>query len=426
MDASHLSQSSTPSRSESRGARRSGVDPSPSEITGVASLTGRLRAVAVDQRDRHAQPSSATPRPEMTGIALASPRDSGSARIAARAALDAAGGGLVGDDVEDGVAVARLLDELGDGDALGRELLRDAREHAGAILDLEPQVEGRRELARRQPLEVAPDGVVLEESGAGRADDGDHVGDDRRRRLDAAGAGPLERDLADRVALQHHRVECALDRGERVVAVDERRADAHVDAVADEARPPDQLHVHVERARGGDVVERDALDPLDLDPVERHAGAERDRRQDRGLRGRVEPADVLGRIGLGEAEPLRLGEGVAVRAPLLHRGEDEVRRPVDDPEHAVHVRDDERLAQHLDHGDRGAHGRLEPELDAARGGRLEELGAAAGDELLVRGHDGASGAEQLEHVAAGRVDAAHHLGHDLDRRVAEDRRRSRR
>ena len=37
---SHLSQSSTPSFSESRGARRSGVEPSPSVTTGVASVRG--------------------------------------------------------------------------------------------------------------------------------------------------------------------------------------------------------------------------------------------------------------------------------------------------------------------------------------------------------------------------------------------------
>ena len=61
---------------------------------------------------------------------------------------------------------------------------------------------------------------------------------------------------------------------------------------------------------------------------------------------------------------------------MLHLGEDEVRRPVDDPEHAVDVRDDERLAQHLDHRDRRADRRLEAELDAAVGRGREELGAA--------------------------------------------------
>ena len=42
FDASHLSRISTPSSSDSRGARSRGVDPSPSEITGVRSETGRL------------------------------------------------------------------------------------------------------------------------------------------------------------------------------------------------------------------------------------------------------------------------------------------------------------------------------------------------------------------------------------------------
>ena len=218
----------------------------------------------------------------------------------------------MGDDVEHGVAVVRLLHELGDRDALGRELLRDPRQHAGAVLDLEPEIERRGQIAWREPLEVAPDGIVLEEAGAGRADDGDHVGDDGGCGLDPAGAGAFERDLADRVALQHHRVEGSFDRGQRVVTVDERGADPDVDPVADERGAADQLHVHVERAGRRDVIERDALDAFDLDPLERDAGAERHGREDRGLRRRIEPGNVLRRVGLGEAEPLRLGEGVAV------------------------------------------------------------------------------------------------------------------
>ena len=45
--------------------------------------------------------------------------------------------------------------------------------------------------------------------------------------------------------------------------------------------------------------------------VERDARAERDRREDRHLRGRVGAVHVLGRVGLRVAEPLRLGERLA-------------------------------------------------------------------------------------------------------------------
>ena len=84
------------------------------------------------------------------------------------------------------------------------------------------------------------------------------------------------------------------------------------------------------------------------------------------------------------------------------------------------VRDDERLAQHLDHRDRRAHARLEPQLNARARGRVEQLGAALGDELLVGGHDVLAAAQQLEHVLAGRLDAAHHLGDDRDVGVVDD------
>src|SRR5581483_4249731 len=91
-------------------------------------------------------------------------------------------------------------------------------------------------LARLEARQLAPRSVVLQEAGAHRPDHADHVGDDRRGRLDAAGAGALERDLADRVALQHDRVERALDGGERVMPVDQSRPDANVDLAVDEAR----------------------------------------------------------------------------------------------------------------------------------------------------------------------------------------------
>ena len=134
-----------------------------------------------------------------------------------------------------------------------------------------------------------------------------------RRGLDPAGPGPFERDLADRVALEHDGVERALDRRERVVRVDERRPDPDVDAVAGERRAAEQLHAACRaRARPRRARSRDRLDALDLDPLERHARAERDGREDRDLRRRVEPGDVVGGICLRVAEPLRLGERVGV------------------------------------------------------------------------------------------------------------------
>ena len=116
-----------------------------------------------------------------------------------------------------------------------------------------------------------------------------------------AGAGALERDLADRVALEHDRVERALDRGERVVAVDERRADADVDLAVDEPRRADEPDHHLELARGGDVERVDPVDADDLDVGELVARVEGDRGEDRHLRRGVRAGDVVGRVGLGEA-----------------------------------------------------------------------------------------------------------------------------
>ena len=84
------------------------------------------------------------------------------------------------------------------------------------------------------------------------------------------------------------------------------------------------------------------------------------------------------------------------------------------------VRRDERLAQHLDHRDRRADRCLEPELDACLGRGGEELGAAAREQLLVRADDGLARAQEVEHVAAGRLEAAHHLGDERDRAVVAD------
>ena len=307
-----------------------------------------------------------------------------------------------------------VLHELRDRDLVRRQPARGLREHARPVGDVQVDVERRPPLARRQPLELAPAGVVLEEAGSGRADDADEVGDDGRGGLDPAGAGPLERDLADRVALEHHGVERAVDGGERVRAGDERRLHTHVDLAVHERRDPDEADDHAELVRRAHVRLLDLLDAAALDVFERHAGAESDGGEDRHLRRGVGAADVVRRIRFRVAELLRLCERLGIRAAALHAREDEVRRPVHDPEHAVHVRDDERLAQHLHDRDRRANRRLEAQLHARGGRDREQLGSVPRDELLVRGDDGLAGVEQLAHVPACRLQAAHHLRDHVD------------
>ena len=92
--------------------------------------------------------------------------------------------------------------------------------------------------------------------------------------------------------------------------------------------------------------------------------AEGERGQDRELVGGVEAADVEGRIGLGVAEPLRLGEAVLEGELLqLHAREDVIAGAVEDAVDALDRIAGEALAQRLD--DRNAAGdrRLEGERD---------------------------------------------------------------
>ena len=161
--------------------------------------------------------------------------------------------------------------------------------------------EGRSHVAGGHALQCPPARVVLEEAGAGRPDDAHHVGDHGRGRLDPARARPLERDLADRVALEHDGVEGPFGRRERMVAIDEGGADADVDAPVDQRRRTHEPHHRVGRTRRGDVLGGDLLDPAIVDVVERDPRPEGDGREDRHLRGGVRAGDVLGRIGLGVA-----------------------------------------------------------------------------------------------------------------------------
>ena len=236
------------------------------------------------------------------------------------------------------------LREPRDRHAVRGQPLGELREHARPVVDLDVHVERRAEIADGRARQRAPAGVVLQEARSRGADDADHVGDDRRRGLEPAGTRPFERDLADRVALEHHRVERTVHGGERMVAVDECRLHAHVEPFVDERRRAHQPDRHSELARGLDVLRSHRLDALAQHVVGRDARAEGDCREDGHLRRGIGARHILGRVGLGVAEPLRLCQRLAVVGARLHARQDEIRRSVHDAEHAMDVRHDERLA----------------------------------------------------------------------------------
>ena len=70
----------------------------------------------------------------------------------------------------------------------------------------------------------------------------------------------------------------------------------------------DQLELEPEIARVLEVVGLDVLDPLIAHLVQVHRSVERQPGDDGHLRRGVSPVDVLGRVGLGVAEPLGLGQ----------------------------------------------------------------------------------------------------------------------
>ena len=100
--------------------------------------------------------------------------------------------------------------------------------------------------------------------------------------------------------------------------------------------------------------------------------------------------------------------------------EHEVGRAVDDPDQLVDAGRGERLLQHAHDGDGRAGRGLVAQLRAAAVGGLLQLGAVAREQLLVGRDDRDAALEQLAQVAERRLDAAHDLGHDLDRGVVAD------
>ena len=124
-------------------------------------------------------------------------------------------------------------------------------------------------------------------------------------------------------------------------------------------------------------------------------------------------------IGLRVAERLRLAERLVVGLPLgRHRAEDVVRRPVDDPVHALDARAGQRLLEHADDRHHARHRALEAQLHAVLARRRPQLLAVDREQLLVGRHHVLAGLHRPQHVLARRLEPAHQLDDQV--RALED------
>ena len=135
-----------------------------------------------------------------------------------------------------------------------------------------------------------------------------------------------------------------------------------------------------------EIERQDAPDAFGVNIGRRNLLAERQRRQDRELRARIEAIHVGARIGLGVAQPLRLLQDVVERrAVLLDFGEDVVAGAVQDAVQRGDAVARNAFAQHGVNRDSAGHARLHRQVDAGRDRAIPDFGAAQRHQFLVGG-----------------------------------------
>ena len=208
-------------------------------------------------------------------------------------------------------------------DALDRDFavahaLGDRRHGAGLVEHRKPHVVGalvRAELCLCVRLELAC--LCDKRRHHGAAGDVQDVAGDGRGRGAPAGAGPDEQQAGAEIAVDGHGVGGAGHFGDGRVLRHHGRMHARLDAALGPRRDAQQLDAVAQVLGRFDVGLADRLDALDVDLLEVELAAEGEARQDGELVRRVEAADVEGRVGLGVAQRLRLGQRVAERAALI-------------------------------------------------------------------------------------------------------------
>ena len=157
-----------------------------------------------------------------------------------------------------------------------------------------------------------------------------------------------------------------------------------------------------------------AAQALHVHGVQPHGHAEGVGGQQCELVGGVGAVHVEGRIGLGVAQGLSLGQrGGQVQAARLHAREDVVAGAVEHARQRVDAVGRQALAQRLDDGHAAGHGRLVGQHAAMARGRRGQLLAMLGQQGLVGRHHVLAVGQRGEHPAARGAAAAGQLQHHV-------------
>ena len=196
---------------------------------------------------------------------------------------------------------------------------------------------------------------------------------------------------------------------------------ADVDAGVGIAGDAEQLNGVAELAGLGDVLGADGTDTLLVNIVGGNAGAKTDGGEDCRLAGGIEAVDVGGRVGLGIALCLGVGEHVSVIGALgVHARQDVVGGAVENASDGQDLVAHQVVLERADNGDATAAAGLALNLHAARARLL-------GERLDMTAQQGLVGRDDVLAVLEGGgedfgrgVLAADELDDDIDGGVGDD------
>ena len=253
------------------------------------------------------------------------------------------------------------------------------------------------------------------------AGDVENVGHHRRGRGAGPGSRAVKHHLAHGIPFHQDRVVHPMHPGQGMALGQQGGVNTHIQlggsvgGWAEVLGHGQQLH-HVAQLGGiGHITGLKGVDAFGGYGGPRHAAPVGQGTEDGDLVGRIAPLHVGGGIGFGVAQLLGIGEDGPIGGPLIgHPAEDVIGGAVDDPAHLLDAVAAQGLLEGLNDGDSAPYGGLNQHVNALLGGGGGDLFAIAGNDSLVGRHHGFAGGDGPQDQAAGRLQATHHLHHDVD------------